>query len=660
VITCQCPYCNGVLHIPEEYAGRIGRCALCGETFRALDPEMHAPLKAGLAAAHQRQRWMMTAALTGLLIAIGILAAGVLAFHLTGKSATRDNRDPGLKTTRNQPRDWVYFPSRERPDGPGSMLALSGEGLTAQIPADADAVLISYLADQTLGTSPAELAVSLGDTNRVLLRFDLPGSSPVEITRAVLTLDLRPSQLPPPDSFEAGVYRVTGSWDESSISWRKQPAFEPVPVATFTIEPASGTVQVEITSLVRSWYGGAPNFGLLIKVLDPLAEALPESPEIAPPVAIPQTLEPAPVYAQRVDTVWSSPPLPFPPKDRGGDLLPWPQESPGLSVSEKEKLRQDIWLINNFPLYQYGDANAYCHNGFDLVLENGMPVFAMKDGYVKSTKYSTVIIADQRGDQPSWAWSYTHLGNVRVSAGDFVKCGAPIGEIQFEGLPHLHLERIYSVAPYWGEWCYAVLPDRYFTYPDDDPPVIEAPFHFLKNMSNEAFKPDASGTITVSGDVDIVVGMREQGLYARSRENGFGDRLAVAKIQYEIRNVQSGRSEKFESFDFTRLAIKESVNDLGFNTQVTNVLYKHPRLFEPERANFDKTLAYYIITNCPSEEPPVEVTPELAPLAWQTAATDSAGKPQYPDGVYKVSVTAWDFTHHASRATTQVKIQNGR
>jgi len=594
----------------------------------------------------------------GVVFAIAMLLATPLLLQQIRHTTAYAEPHSTAPSTRNQAQDWIYFASKEDPEAQPPQLVLSMGGRTTTLPAAADTVLISYLADRAWGAHQ-QLSVDLGDANRVLLRFTAPDVSAAQLERADLTLNVRESQLPPRDPFEAGVYQVTGSWDESTTTWQNQPTFDPTPVATFTIGPEPGIVRVDITGLVRAWCMITPNQGLLIKVLEPLAGGLTQPSRPMPRTDV-KADGPVPAYAQSVSAQWSSPDIALPPIVTRPETLPWPHESPELSAPERETLRKSVWVINNFPLFQYTNDNAYCHNGLDIVLDNGTPIHAIKDGYVKSTKYETVVIADARGDEPSWGWAYTHLGSLRVSEGEFVQAGTPIGVVHFEGLSHLHLERIYSQAPYWGEWHYAVIPDGFFTYPDEDPPMVETPFHFLKNMTNECFTPDASGTSTVSGDVDIVVGMREQGLYAHSRENGFGDRLAVAHMQYEIKNIQSADAHAFTSFDFSRLAVKEGVNAPAFNTQVTNVLYKHPRFFEPERTNYDKTLTYYVITNCPADEPPRKLTPELAQLAWHTAATDPSGKPLFPDGAYDVTVTAWDSAGHPVTAQTRVEVRNAQ
>jgi hypothetical protein len=74
-------------------------------------------------------------------------------------------------------RRWIYFDSRESSTPP--VLALVGGTRETCLPAEADTGLISYLADRAFGRLPT-IAVSMADTNRVLLRFAVPKGASFE------------------------------------------------------------------------------------------------------------------------------------------------------------------------------------------------------------------------------------------------------------------------------------------------------------------------------------------------------------------------------------------------------------------------------------------------------------------------------------------------
>ena len=70
-------------------------------------------------------------------------------------------------------RQWVFFDSRETKNRP-KLVFIDKSGKEREVEVAADSVLISYLGDRVWGSLP-RLSLSLGDTNRVLLRF--PGGA---------------------------------------------------------------------------------------------------------------------------------------------------------------------------------------------------------------------------------------------------------------------------------------------------------------------------------------------------------------------------------------------------------------------------------------------------------------------------------------------------
>ncbi|MHC4477487.1 MAG: peptidoglycan DD-metalloendopeptidase family protein [Planctomycetota bacterium] len=356
------------------------------------------------------------------------------------------------------------------------------------------------------------------------------------------------------------------------------------------------------------------------------------------------------------------PDLTFPYEQAGTEPLPWPHQAPGLTPEEIELLNQQLWVINDFPLYQADEQGSwrYFHGGLDIVLDNGTPIYAMKDGWVKSTDYSTITIADEPGNEPSYGWEYTHLGNFQVQAGDFVAKGAFIGAVDFEGLPHIHLIKVFSEADYWGNWRYMCMPNGHFSYVDDEPPVISTPFYFFENNLDTMIEPSDSGDMVLSGQVDIVVPMREQGLYARSNDSGFGDRLAITKIEYEIRpaGLGPGSGLFFHSFDFNDIKIKNGVLDRQYSTELTKVVYKHWTLFEPQRTSWDKCFSYYIITNCSGRQSPRQLDTADRNYCWDTTALGQDGRHLFGNGTYDIIVTAYDFRGHSSTQAMTVEVDN--
>ncbi|MHC4623242.1 MAG: peptidoglycan DD-metalloendopeptidase family protein [Planctomycetota bacterium] len=536
----------------------------------------------------------------------------------------------------NHPESKATFESREGLlGGQVPTLSLMLSTGNQDIVASGDVTILSW--KPHIGKAQGPLSVRMDDGNRVLMEFSLSSVDPGAILqKAELILDMVDYFSDPPlvAPFDLAVHVVNEQWYEGLVSWIFHPEFEPIPGAVATIDPNYGLKVIDVTGIVSNWLAEAiPNYGILLKV----AEPVPEIPDIT-----------------------------FPYEEASIEPLPWPHQAPWLTPEEIESLNQQIYVVNDFPLYQSDQAgeHRYFHGGLDIVLDNGTPIYAMKDGWVKSTDYSTIAIADTPDNAPSYGWEYTHLSNFQVQVGDFVTSGTFIGEVDFDGLPHIHLSKVFSQGDYWGSWRYICMPNGHFSYIDEEPPVISTPFYFFENDSDTEIGPDGTGNVVLSGEVDIVVPMREQGLYARSSSwPGWPtDRLAVTKIEYEILPTGSapGSGQIFQSFDFNDIKIKSSALDAGYNAELTRVVYKHWAFVEGERtgSDWDKCFSYYIITNCSGEQSPREINISDRNYCWDTAVLDSNGLPAFPNGAYDVTVTAYDFTGHSATQTMTVTVNN--
>jgi len=353
----------------------------------------------------------------------------------------------------------------------------------------------------------------------------------------------------------------------------------------------------------------------------------------------------------------SPPPLPFPALESTTEKLPWPHQAPDLSQSERDELNRQVWVINNHPLYQADERGDWCyfHGGLDIVLTNGTKIYAIKDGWVKALVRSSVIVADAPGKQPGYGWSYAHLGSFRVREGEFVKRGTVLGEVNFHGLPHTHLEKVFSQEPYWGSWAYV-----HFTFLDDEAPTIQTPFHFFENNSDNQIAPQPDGSLAVRGDIDIVVAMRDGGEFAHSKDGGFGDRVGVTRIEYTICPVgRKGEARHFQSFDFRKLRFKTGaeLSARSYTPRLARIVYKHYALFGvPLTGN--RNLSYYIISNCPGDNAPAELDSSFANCCWQTVARGPHGAPLFPDGDYLIEVTAFDSHENKSTQSMRVTVDN--
>jgi len=119
-----------------------------------------------------------------------------------------------------------------------------------------------------------------GGESRAYIKFDLFGTDASKVNKAILKL--YHFQTSGNNGVELGIYRVTSPWNEGSdtyhsgckektaspgdISWVQQPKIDSAPIATFN--PGTGMrdwTKINITSLVKQWLSGTPNYGLVIK-----------------------------------------------------------------------------------------------------------------------------------------------------------------------------------------------------------------------------------------------------------------------------------------------------------------------------------------------------------------------------------------------------------
>ena len=100
-------------------------------------------------------------------------------------------------------------------------------------------------------------------------------------------------------------------------------------------------------------------------------------------------------------------------------------------------------------LSKYGPRRRRNHNGVDIPLRPGEPVYATFDGRVRYAKYNTggygnLVIVRHRNGLETWN---AHLSKLNVKPNDYVKAGQVIGFSGNTGRsrgPHLHYEMRYQ------------------------------------------------------------------------------------------------------------------------------------------------------------------------------------------------------------------------
>ena len=342
--------------------------------------------------------------------------------------------------------------------------------------------------------------------------------------------------------------------------------------------------------------------------------------------------------------------------------LPYPHHHPDLTQNEYDALVINLFIINNFGLYQGGETEESCyfHDGLDFVLDNGTPIFALEAGTVRANiggdqYYRTLVVED--ADEPGYAWTYTHIFNFQTYVDNEVSKGQFLGRVNFKGLEHIHLNR--TRLREGGSWdvfndLINIYPDDYFTFIDETEPIIKTPFHYFKNQTDSLFASEEA-IATISGEVDIVVSMRDGGAYASDfigNSGYWGDRLAVRDVSYRI--LKEGEEIiSRKSFDFRDL-------EFAFHSEKwkeTLTVFKHANVLDIDAGSNNMFHSHYILTNA-REGHKGSIDPSDGNLSWNTLEKDSTDQFIFENGEYTIEVTAHDSNGNKTVKSDIVKIQN--
>lgn len=337
----------------------------------------------------------------------------------------------------------------------------------------------------------------------------------------------------------------------------------------------------------------------------------------------------------------SGPPQPPPGPSRPvSKPLPWPF----LGDSKAQS------IFNN---YQTA-TDEYIHCGLDFIHPAGTPVTAVGPGYVAAiwthephTGDFFIVTPKKGGDR---GWCYTHMDpkTFTFKEGDFIKPGQLLGKLvlfspnEKSSMDHLHLNYVSFNKETSGQVSLHSLIDPlyFFDWKDTEPPAFR-PLWFVAEGTARQFQADSSGTVTVSGKVDVLAGITD---------NAYADQQSFLGVPVVMLSISDGKHTM-------QKLVLDHRGDVG-DCKQTKPLYlsreeakalTNPAYFFP----------YYQVLRVTKTDGDGKITSRDSSECWDTAAKDDAGKPVWPDGQYSVNIYAWDISGNRGVVGARVQVKNG-
>jgi murein DD-endopeptidase MepM/ murein hydrolase activator NlpD len=302
-------------------------------------------------------------------------------------------------------------------------------------------------------------------------------------------------------------------------------------------------------------------------------------------------------------------------------------------------------------------SDIYIHAGLDLIQKPGLEVRAVEGGYIAgiSTNYPEwkthtyfVVSREKHGNE---GWCYTHVDpdSYTFKVGDEIKQGQVLGRLvdfyvgKNKGADHLHLNYVRFNATSNGrlELQSLVDPLLFFSWEDTVAPRIEAPLRFVRKGTLEEWVPGADGETTVSGRVEVIAGLSDCGY------EGQACNWMVPTVTLEIAG-ENGQTWSKLVLD-QRGEISKQVRPLA--------LY----LSREESLSWLKTASrfptvFYLKATSTDGDGVIEEADRLQ--AWDTTEDSVNGEQRFPDGLYTVTLRAWDLKGNDAVQSTQVRVAN--
>jgi murein DD-endopeptidase MepM/ murein hydrolase activator NlpD len=323
--------------------------------------------------------------------------------------------------------------------------------------------------------------------------------------------------------------------------------------------------------------------------------------------------------------------------------LPWP-----FAGGFREN---NVW--NN---YQQ-PTDIYIHAGLDLIQKVGLEVRAVEGGYIAgiSTNYpdwkthTYFVVSRQKDGNEGWCYTHVDPDSYSFKVGDEIKQGQVLGKLvdfyvgKNKGADHLHLHYVRFNATSNGKLDVQSLVDPllFFSWEDTAAPRIQAPLRFVRKGTLDEWKPGSDGVATVSGRVEVIAGISDSG-YEGQACNWM---VPVVTLEIAGENGQAWRKLVLDQ----RGEISKQIRPLA--------LY----LSREESLSWSKTAprfptVFYLKATSTDGDGLIEEADRLQ--AWDTTEQSAAGGQRFPDGLYTVTLRAWDLKGNRAEQSTRVRVAN--
>lgn len=157
------------------------------------------------------------------------------------------------------PADWVLSPNRVYP-------IYIDPTIVTEYPMD-DSFVRSWDPDHAYGTI-YELCVDAytDDICRPFIKFDLSGiPSGSTISSALFSYYYRRKYTNDPVGRTNNLHKITGSWDEDTLTWNNKPGYNPTVFSSYVIPGSFGWIETDITQYVQDKIDGETDYGFMVK-----------------------------------------------------------------------------------------------------------------------------------------------------------------------------------------------------------------------------------------------------------------------------------------------------------------------------------------------------------------------------------------------------------